>query len=116
MNVFLASYNIYFITFSMTYHNDNLEFSHYNIYRETSQFSNVDGLTPIASGRDIQELRDITNDKWTDKFPPSGTGLFYAITIVDHRGVEMKNVVAHQVFQAKKMFIFQREWQWIDLS
>ena len=85
------------IPFSTAFHSSNPEFSHYNIYRETNFFSTVSGLTPIASGNDIPELRNSQLAKWIDKFPPAGTGLFYAVTVVNHRGEETLNVVPKQI-------------------
>ena len=81
----------------MAFHSSNAEFSHYNIYRETNFFASVSGLTPIASGKHIAELQNVQLEKWIDKFPPTGTGLFYAITIVNHKGEETQNVVPKQV-------------------
>ena len=93
--------NIKFHIFSSRspkYHTSNSEFSHYNIYRETNYFSSVVGLTPIASGKDHPGLKTIgIHNKWTDKLPPTGTGLFYAVTVVDHKGGETPTVAPKQV-------------------
>ena len=83
--------------FSTSFHSSNPEFSHYNIYRETNFFSSVSGLKPIASGKEIPELQNVQLEKWTDKFPPTGASLFYAVTVVNHKGEETKHVVPKQV-------------------
>lgn len=55
------------------------------------------GRTPIASGKDYTELQNLQREKWIDKFPPTATGLFYAVTVVNHKGEETQNVTPKQV-------------------
>ena len=92
-----TTYTLYSLVFSMSFHSSNPEFSHYNIYRETNFFSSVSGLKPVASGKEIPELQNVQLEKWTDKFPPTGTSLFYAVTVMNHKGEETKHVVPKQV-------------------
>ncbi|XP_028403016.1 uncharacterized protein LOC114525788 [Dendronephthya gigantea] len=82
---------------SPDFHTSNSEFSHYNIYRETTFFITVRGRQPIASGKNIAELRNLKLQKWFDKFPPTGTRLYYAVTIVNNKGEEPRLVIPKQI-------------------
>jgi hypothetical protein len=59
------------------------DFAHYKIYRETGHFSDVAGLTPIATDRLVPALT-----QWTDATAESGQSYYYAITAVDVAGNE----------------------------
>jgi hypothetical protein len=60
-----------------------LDFAFYRVYRATSSFSDVSGMTPIASG-----LLDPDGRAWTDATVEDGVPYYYAVTAVDLCGNE----------------------------
>jgi len=64
------------------------QFDHYAIYRSTADFSNVTGMTPIAT------LSGINNTQYVDTTAQNGTGYYYAVTAVLTNGTETTQVDA----------------------
>ncbi len=64
------------------------DFDHYNIYRSTSSFSDVTGMTPIAT------LSPGSQTTYTDGTSADGTDYYYAVTCVDGGANEEKSVTA----------------------
>ena len=58
-------------------------FDHYAIYRDTSPFSSVDGMTPLATIADIATL------EYLDETADNGTSYYYAVTSVTMEGAEL---------------------------
>ncbi len=61
------------------------DFKHYNIYRSTSSFKNVEGMTPITTS---------TSLTYTDNNVDSGVTYYYAVTAVDIYDNENKQVTS----------------------
>jgi len=65
------------------------DFAFYRVYRATSSFSDVSGMTPIAEG-----LLDPDVKEWTDATAVDGVPYYYAVTAVDLSGNEVASVAA----------------------
>ncbi len=63
------------------------DFAFYRVYRATSSFSDVSGMTPIAPG-----LLDPEAKTWTDATAENGVPYYYAVTAVDLYGNELASV------------------------
>jgi hypothetical protein len=63
-------------------------FDHYAVYRDTSAFDDVTGMTPIAT------LDDATMTTYTDTAASNGTGYYYAVTAVLAGGQETSDVAS----------------------
>jgi len=63
------------------------DFAHYKIYRDTERFSDVGGMTPIAS-----DLLTAATKDWTDETPANSQAYYYAVTAVDLSGNERTEV------------------------
>lgn len=75
----------------------NSEFSHFNIYRKTTYFNDVSGMTPYVSGRQDASLQNPGKTSYKDLYPPLGVDLYYAVTIVDGEGQQETLVDARKV-------------------
>ena len=64
-------------------------FDHFNIYRATSNFTNVTGMMPIDS-----TITNVNATTFTDALLDPGTQYYYAVTAVDVGGIENKEVNA----------------------
>jgi len=64
-------------------------FDHYAIYRKTSAFTDVTGLTPIAT------VTGLSSTTYTDSTAVNGTHYYYAVTSVATGGGEIKTVTCH---------------------
>ena len=64
------------------------EFKHFNIYRDTSYFHDVSGMTPHMSGNQDPSLQSPETYSYKDMYPPANVDLYYAVTIVDGKGRE----------------------------
>lgn len=62
------------------------DFSRYNIYRKTSSFTNITGMSPLAS------LPNPATNSYTDSSVVNGISYYYAITAVDLAENEFKDV------------------------
>ncbi|XP_022788297.1 uncharacterized protein LOC111328184 [Stylophora pistillata] len=75
----------------------NSEFSHFNIYRKTTYFDNVSGMTPHVSGRQDPSLQNPGKTSYKDLYPPVNVDLYYAVTMVNGEGQEEKLVDSKKV-------------------
>jgi hypothetical protein len=65
------------------------DFAFYRVYRATSSFSDVSGMTPITEG-----LLNPVVKEWTDATAENGVPYYYAATAVDLSGNELASVTA----------------------
>jgi hypothetical protein len=65
------------------------DFAFYKVYRSTSPFSDVSGMTPITAG-----LLDPDLKEWVDDTAEDGVSYYYAVTAVDLSGNERATVTA----------------------
>lgn len=63
-------------------------FAHYAIYRGTTAFTTVEGMTPIAT------LSSISTNNYIDNTAINGTSYFYAVTTVSTSGSEIKTIAS----------------------
>lgn len=66
--------------------NSGGRFSHYNVYRDTQDFSGVEGLVPIDT------ITDIATEEYLDTTATNGTSYFYAVTTVANDSEETTDV------------------------
>ncbi len=64
------------------------DFDHYNVYRDTSAFSDVTWMTPLTA------LTHGSETSHTDATTTDGSDYYYAVTCVDKNGNEQKAVIA----------------------
>ena len=79
------------------------EFSYYNVYRSRKYFTNVNGMIPYASGKEIYELSKF-HVYWLDRDPLTNENAWYAVTIVTRKGKERKNVNPTKVLSLCYLF------------
>lgn len=65
------------------------DFAFYRVYRATTSFSDVSGMTPITEG-----LLDPAVRQWSDTTVEDGVSYYYAVTAVDLSGNELESVTA----------------------
>ena len=56
-------------------------------------------MTPHVSGKRDQSLQNPGKIKYKDMYPPVNRDLYYAVTVVDGKGQEEKNVEVKKVFK-----------------
>ena len=75
----------------------NEEFKHFNIYRSTSYFRDVNGMRPYVSGKQDKLLQSRETNSYKDLYPTPNTNWYYAVTVVNGNGQEGKIVDAKKV-------------------
>lgn len=70
----------------------NEEFKHFNIYRSTSYFRDVSGMSPYVSGKLDKLLQSPETNSYKDLYPTPNTNWYYAVTMVNGEGQEEKTV------------------------
>ena len=75
----------------------NSEFKYYNVYRSTKYFTDISGMSPYASGKDVFELSNLENVWWLDKNPLPNDNVWYAVTMVTRDGQERKDITPGKV-------------------
>lgn len=63
-------------------------FQHYAVYRSTTAFANVDGMTPLAT------IASISTEAFADSTAVNDTQYHYAVTTVGTDGTELKTVAS----------------------
>ena len=75
----------------------NEEFKHFNIYRSTSYFRDVNVMRPYVSGKLDKLLQSRETNSYKDLYPTPNTNWYYAVTVVNGNGQEGKIVDAKKV-------------------
>jgi len=76
-----------------TFNDMDTDFDHFAIYRSTSPFSNVSGLSPIAT------ITNISAIQYQDTGIPRYTDYYYAVTVTDTNRKENKEVMSVMVLK-----------------
>ena len=87
----------FFFNISPNRRSINEEFKHFNIYRSTSYFRDVNGMRPYVSGKLDKLLQSRETNSYKDLYPTPNTNWYYAVTMVNGNGHEGKIVRAKKV-------------------
>ena len=88
---------IFFFNISPNRRTINEEFKHFNIYRSTSYFRDVSGMSPYVSGKLDKLLQSPETSSYKDLYPTPNTNWYYAVTMVNGEEQEEKTVDSKKV-------------------
>ena len=87
----------FFFNISPNRRSINEKFKHFNIYRSTSSFRDVNGMSPYVSGKLDKLLQSPETNSYKDLYPTPNTNWYYAVTMVNGEGQEEKTVDSKKV-------------------
>ena len=96
-SILLSYLPAFFFNISPNRRTINDEFKYFNIYRSTSYFRDVNGMSPYVSGKLDKLLQSPGTNSYKDLYPTPNTNWYYAVTMVNGEGQEEKTVDSKKV-------------------